>query len=138
MALVHAARTFDPTKGTFSPHYMRWAISILNADAGKKLIVVPRRFRKEFVFTRVGLKNLAINVDAFSSDKELKDIPFFVLTKRQYEAMTETYANRKTESQIADVWGTTRNNVHTVLVNAVKRLRTEARRGKPDDKPTGR
>ena len=117
---------------------MRWACSIINLDAGKKLIVVPRRHRKKFEFTRVGLKNLVINVDAFSIDKELKDIPFFVLTKRQHEVMTETYVNKKTELQIANEWSTSRQNVNTTLANAVKRLRTEARKGKPDDKPTNR
>ena len=128
IALVHAARTFDPKKGGFSPHYFRWARSICDVDACKGMIAVPRRFRKTIEFTRVGSERVIATTVAYPAGHEVNDIPFSVLTKRQREIVTAISIYGKTKAETAAELGVTKNNVNTTYAKAVQKLKTEVKK----------
>ena len=133
MALVYAARTFDPKKGLFAPHYMRWAQSILQTDARKSgIILIPHRLTKTVVLTKVSIENIGnIGLEIHRSLKyeDAEDL-FWTLPPRQRELMHMIHDLGMSTRTIAEKWNVTRSAIHAVYKRAIQRLRKEAERRK--------
>lgn len=101
IALIYAARTFDPAKGKFSSHYFHWAKSFISSDSWNTIVRVPRYLKIE-AMVRHSLDNIGkeSKVESVAASEYSG-----MLTEKQADVIHRIYDLNQSISRIAKELG---------------------------------